>query len=73
MIKPTYTKFNFRIRTRDGTLVDNLAINGRDEADAECKLRQMYHHCEILESSEMLDPTKNSALSFEDVAKLITD
>jgi hypothetical protein len=45
------TKFGFRIRTRDGLVVDHLMIHGRDEADAERKLRQMYLHCEILERS----------------------
>jgi len=42
-------KYGFRIRTRDGLLVDNLLIHGRDEIDAERKLRQMYQHCKILE------------------------
>jgi hypothetical protein len=45
------TKFGFRIRTRDGLVVDHLMIHGRDEADAERKLRQMYLYCEILERS----------------------
>ncbi|MBI2961717.1 MAG: hypothetical protein HYY28_15505 [Betaproteobacteria bacterium] len=42
------TKFGFRIRTRQGLVVANLMIHGRDEADAERKLRQMYQHCEII-------------------------
>jgi hypothetical protein len=44
----TTTKFRFRIRTRQGLLIERLAIHGRDEADATRKLRQMYQHCEIL-------------------------
>jgi hypothetical protein len=44
----TTTKYRFRIRTRQGLLIDRLAIHGRDEADATRKLRQMYQHCEIL-------------------------
>ena len=43
------TKFGFRIRTRDGLLVENLMIHGRDEADAQRKLAQMYRNCEVLE------------------------
>lgn len=43
------TKFGFRIRTRDGLLVENLMIHGRDAADAQRKLAQMYRHCEVLE------------------------
>jgi hypothetical protein len=42
-------KYGFRIRTRGGLIVDNLLIYGRDESDAERKLRQMYQHCKILE------------------------
>lgn len=72
MNEPTYTKFSFRIRTRDGSLVDNLAIIGRDEADAVRKLRQMYRDCEILESGTVQGEVKSASLNFEDVAKLIT-
>jgi len=42
-------KYGFRIRTRSGLIVDKLLIHGRDECDAERKLRQMYLHCKILE------------------------
>ena len=42
-------KYRFRIRTRQGLVVEKLTIHGRDEADAERKLRQMYPHCEIIE------------------------
>ncbi len=72
MTDPAYTKFSFRIRTRDGSLVDNLAIIGRDEADAIRKLRQMYRECEILESGTVQGEVKSASLNFEDVAKLIT-
>jgi len=43
------TKYGFRIRTRDGLVVENLMIHGRDEADAQRKLAQMYRQCEVLE------------------------
>lgn len=77
------TKFAFRIRTRHGLLVEHLMIHGRDEADAERKLRQMYMHCEILERSikqpATLQPAYNAsagqgseALSFEEVVSLIS-
>jgi hypothetical protein len=77
------TKFAFRIRTRHGLVVEHLMIHGRDEADAERKLRQMYLHCEILERSVMkpamlqptLDPAarpEGSGFSFEEVASLIS-
>ena len=44
-------KYAFRIRTRTGLIVDNLLIHGKDEGDAERKLRQMYQHCNILACS----------------------
>ena len=44
------TKFGFRIQTRGGSVVDNLVIHGRDREEAERKLRQVYHHCTVLET-----------------------
>ena len=76
------TKFGFRIRTRQGLIVEHLMIHGRDEADAERKLRQMYLHCEILERSvmqpAMMQPSLASptvtgdGTSFEEIVSLIT-
>lgn len=76
------TKFGFRIRTRQGLVVEHLMIHGRDEADAERKLRQMYLHCEILERSVMqpavmqpsfLDSSRSGdATSFEEIVSLIS-
>lgn len=78
----TTTKFAFRIRTRHGLVVEHLMIHGRDEADAERKLRQMYLHCEILERNVMKPamlqrayaPAASPAdvISFEEVASLIS-
>ena len=44
------TKFGFRIQTRGGSVVENLVIHGRDREEAERKLRQVYHHCTVLEA-----------------------
>ena len=80
----TTTKFAFRIRTRHGLVVEHLMIHGRDEADAERKLRQMYLHCEILERNvmkpAMLQPayvqvtpsSVGDGISFEEVVSLIS-
>lgn len=65
------TKFGFKIRTRSGLIVDNLVIHGRDQADAERKLNQMYQRCEILESRAMQE--KEAAVAFEDIVSLIAD
>jgi hypothetical protein len=56
-------KFGFRIRTRHGLVVEHLMIHGRDEADAERKLRQIYQHCEILERSVMQPAVMQSTFS----------
>jgi len=42
-------KYGFRIRTRQGLLVEHLSLFARDDADAEKKIRQMYRQCEILD------------------------
>ena len=64
-------KYGFRIRTRHGLVVENLVIHGRDEADAERKLRQMYRHCQVLECM-IVAAKKPEHLSFEDVVSLLT-
>ena len=72
MLCPTFLKYGFRIRTRDGMVVDNLTIQGRDEEDAERKLRQMYRECEVLDRSCRQGAARMSAANFEEVVSLIT-
>ena len=68
------TKYGFRIRTRSGAIVENLSIFGRDEPDAERKLRQIYQGCEILESKKqvVLAP-RSGPVTYEEVVDLISD
>lgn len=40
-------RYRFRIRTQRGLTIDRLVIHGRDQADAERKLRQMYPRCQV--------------------------
>ncbi len=72
MLSSSLLKYGFRIRTRHGLVVENLTIQGRDEADAERKLRQMYLHCEILDRTVSQGMRKPEQLSFEDVASLLS-
>jgi hypothetical protein len=72
MQPPSFTKFGFRIRTRVGVVVDNLLIHGKDAPDAQRKLRQMYHDCEILECVCHSDRGRGAATSYEDVLALIS-
>ncbi|MBP8868370.1 MAG: hypothetical protein KBG62_09750 [Propionivibrio sp.] len=71
--QPSATKYGFRIRTRNGAVVDKLSICGRDEKDAERKLRQIYLGCEILERRRLgaLLP-RTGPVSYEDVVDLIS-
>ena len=64
-------KFGFRIRTRHGLLVENLSIHGRDESEAERKLRQMYQHCQVLECVILQSGRHADSPSFEDLVSLI--
>lgn len=64
-------RYGFRIRTRFGLLVENLVIHGRDEADAERKLRQMYRNCTILERTILEAPKRHEAASFKEIVSLI--
>jgi hypothetical protein len=65
-------KFDFSVRTRDGQVVESVQIYGRDEADAERKLRQMYMHCEVLQC-KIAEPEKKVSQStdIENVLSLI--
>ncbi|KAB2924384.1 MAG: hypothetical protein F9K30_09300 [Dechloromonas sp.] len=67
------TKYLFRIRTRNGVLVENLSIFGRDESDAKRKLGSIYRDCEVLQC-QVLRPSpagRNGHLNYEDVVDLI--
>lgn len=71
-VSSSTTKFGFRIRTRHGLVVENLMIHGRDEADAERKLRQMYLHCEVIARDVVQAPKASEPVSFEEVVSLVT-
>ena len=64
-------KYGFKIRTRGGSLVENLQVQARDRAEAEQKIKQIYHHCEILDCHEVTPTLKKEGLDLEDVVALI--
>lgn len=64
-------KYGFKIRTRSGSLVENLQVQARDRAEAEQKIKQIYHHCEILECHEVTPTLKKEGLDLEDMIALI--
>jgi len=51
-------KYNFSIRTRDGQLIRSLTIAGRDQEEAERKLKQMYRYCEIVSGQSRCQETR---------------
>ena len=64
-------KYGFKIRTRGGMLVENLQVQARDREEAERKINQIYHHCEILECQEITPTLKKEGLDLDDVVSLI--
>lgn len=71
MHPPILTKYGFRIRTRIGLVIDHLMIHGRDEGEAQRKLRQFYRDWEILECVCHRGGVRTPIGSFEDIARLI--
>jgi hypothetical protein len=70
---PEMRKFAFRIQTRGGSTVDNLVIHGRDQAEAEHKLRQIYHRCTIVEARPLADAPRTDTSDLESVISLIAE
>lgn len=65
-------KYEFSIRTRDGQKIDCLLIGGRDQAEAERKVTQIYRYCEILSCALNNGTAKPSdSASVEDILSLI--
>jgi len=65
------TKYGFKIRTRGGMMVENLQVHARDRDEAQRKITQIYHQCEIVECQELTPASKSGGLDFEDVIALI--
>ena len=66
-------KFGFKIRTRSGLVVDNLLIPGKDQADAERKLNQIYRNCEILETKTVQQASaREETMDIDGIISLIS-
>ena len=46
-------KYAFSIRTRSGQAIDRIVIAGKARDDAERKLKQMYHYCEVVTCEQL--------------------
>ena len=69
-------KYDLSILTRDGQKIECIVIAGRDEAEAERKLRQMYRYCEIVSCNAKGAGDGNGksqqVMSVEDILSLIS-
>jgi hypothetical protein len=66
-------RYRFNIRTRSGQRVDNIQIMAEAESDAERRLRQMYHHCEIIDCHVKTAHTPADPLDLEGVIAIISN
>lgn len=65
-------RYGFSIKTRYGQRVENIHIMAGTQGDAERRLRQMYHQCEILECREQAVPRRVDTLDVEGVIGMIS-
>lgn len=72
MLLNNLTKYVYKIRCRNGAIVENLQILGQNEEEANRKLQQMYTHSTILEVNA-LENSRLTNATFEDVLDLLTD
>ena len=66
-------RYGFNLKTRSGQRVDNIHIVASSQADAERRLRQMYHHCEILECHAQTVQVRSDPLDLEGVIGIISN
>lgn len=64
-------KYGFKIRTRSGSMVENLNVLARDRTEAEHKVNQVYHLCKIVECQELDPHLKGDGLDLESMISLI--
>ena len=65
-------RYGFNIKTKHGQRVENILIMAATQNDAERRLRQMYHYCEIVECREQSVPHRLDALDMEGVIGMIS-
>ena len=65
-------RYGFNIKTKHGQRVENILIMAATLTDAERRLRQMYHHCEIVDCREHAVPRRVDTLDIEGVIGLIS-
>jgi hypothetical protein len=66
------TRYGFSIKTRYGQRVENIHIMAGSQDDAERRLRQMYHHCVIVDCQEQSVPRRLEPLDVAGVIGMIS-
>jgi hypothetical protein len=66
------TRYTFKVRTRNGLVVEAVNLQARDRAEADRRLLQMYHGCTILDCQTATPDGREEAASFESVISLIS-
>ena len=64
-------KFGFRIKTRGGMVVDSLMVAAKNRLEAERKILQIYHRCEILDCRELQQSVREDGFNLESAITLI--
>jgi hypothetical protein len=65
------TRFTFRVRTRNGLLVEAVNLQARDREEADRRLMQMYMGCTVLDCQTAMPDGREESASFESVISLI--
>lgn len=72
----TTARYGFRIRVRNGAIVEKLLILGESQEEAQKKLYRMYPHCKILsmweEGVSSVPGNAAARATFEEIADLLS-
>ena len=66
-------KYGFRVRTRNGAVVERVLISADSEEDARAKLAQMYQKCDVLATWRDAPAPRVAGSSFEELVDLLND
>ena len=66
-------KYGFRVRTRNGAVVERVLISADSEEEARSKLAQMYYQCEVLATWRDIPAPRVAGSSFEELVDLLND
>lgn len=65
-------KFKLVVKTKDGLLVENLAVHARDKQHAEEKIEKVYLNCEVIKCEEINTHANEDDASIESIISLIS-